>query len=78
MPTRSPSPPTRGRRPSTGRKKTLLLDQALLDRARRALGARTETDAVTQALEAVVRRERQVEWLRRLSELGPIDADRIE
>ena len=38
------------------RKKTLRLEQTLLDRARRALGARTETDTVTRALEAVVRR----------------------
>ena len=35
--------------PHGGRKKTLRLDQNLLDRARQALGARTETDAVTRA-----------------------------
>ncbi len=60
-----------------GRKKTLRLDQDLLDRARRALGARTETDAVTRALEAVVRREQQVQGLRTLAALGPINAARI-
>jgi hypothetical protein len=60
-----------------GRKKTLRLDQDLLDRARQALGARTETDAVTRALEAVVRREQQVQGLRALASLGPIEAGRI-
>jgi Arc/MetJ family transcription regulator len=60
-----------------GRKKTLRLDQDLLDRARQALGARTETDAVTRALEAVVRREPQVQGLRSLASVGPIDVARI-
>jgi len=61
-----------------GRKKTMRLDQALLESARRALGVRTETDAVTGALEAVVRRERQVHGLHRLAELGPPDSKRID
>ena len=65
-------------RASSGRKKTLRLDQELLDRARQALGVRTETDAVTQALEAVVRRQQQVEGIRLLASLGPIDAARID
>lgn len=65
-------------RHARGRKKTMLLDQALLDRARQALGARTETDAVTRALEAVLRREEQVQGLRALAALGPIDAARID
>jgi hypothetical protein len=60
-----------------GRKKTLRLDQELLDRARQALGARTETDAVTRALEAIVRREQQAQGVRALAALGPIDARRI-
>jgi hypothetical protein len=59
-------------------KKTLLLDQRLLDRARQALGARTETEAVTQALEAVLQREQQIQGLRALAALGPIDATRID
>jgi hypothetical protein len=65
-------------RPGGGKKKTLRLDQQLLDRARQALGVRTETDAVTQALEAVVRRQQQVEGIRLLASLGPIDAARID
>lgn len=72
--TRKPPRPRR----SAGRKKTLLLDQGLLDRARQALGARTETDTVTQALETVVRRGQQIAALRSLAALGPIDAGRIE
>jgi hypothetical protein len=54
------------------RRKTLRLDQQLLDRARQALGARTETDAITQALEAVVGRDHRVWGLRLLATLGPI------
>jgi hypothetical protein len=66
------------RRAASIRKKTLVLDQDLLDRARQALGTRTETDTVTQALEGVVQREAQIQGLRRLARLGPIDAARIE
>jgi hypothetical protein len=58
------------------RKKTLLLDQQLLDEARVALGARTETDAVHRALEMVVRRERQLAGFREFLKLGPLDATR--
>jgi hypothetical protein len=61
-----------------GRKKTLLLDQALLDRARQAPGVRTETATVRQALEAVVRREQQAQGIRTLATLGPIDPARID
>ena len=63
---------------SSDRKKTLRLDQELLDRARRALGVRTETEAVARALEAVVRRDQQVQGLRALAALGPIDTKRID
>jgi hypothetical protein len=56
----------------------LVLDQALLDRVRLALGARTETDTVTKALEAVLRREQQVQGVRALAALGPIDGARID
>jgi hypothetical protein len=72
----TPRPP-RARR-GAGRKKALLLDQSLLDRARQALGARTETETVTQALETVVRRGQQVAGLRSLAALGPIDGSRID
>ncbi len=81
MRTRTPKTkraPARGRPASSSRKKTLLLDQDLLDRARQALGARTETDTVVQALETVVRREQQVQGLLALAALGPINAARID
>jgi Arc/MetJ family transcription regulator len=80
MATRKPSGRKRRSLPRSGRgrKKTLLLDQELLDRARQALGVRTETDAVTRALEAVVRRQQQVEGIRLLASLGPIDVTRID
>jgi hypothetical protein len=35
-------------------KKTFRLNQALLDRARKALGARTETEAIEMALDDIV------------------------
>jgi Arc/MetJ family transcription regulator len=76
MPRRLKAPAPRLRRPA-GKKKTLLLDQNLLDRARQALGARTETETVTQALEDVVRRGQQIAGLRTLAALGPIDSTRI-
>jgi hypothetical protein len=80
---RKPKPrPIASRAPAhsipNGRKKTLRLDQGLLDRARQSLGARTETDAVTRALEAVVHREQQAHGIGVLASLGPIDASRIE
>lgn len=76
MPTRKAAPARSA--PKSSRKKTLLLDQRLLDRARHALGARTETDTVTQALEAVIRREHQVQGIRALATLGPIELARID
>ncbi len=60
------------------RKKMLLLDQALLDRAGQALGVRSETEAVRRALEAVLRRETQVRGIGALASLGPIDPVRID
>ena len=62
---------------SSAQKKTLNLDQELLEEARMALGARTETDAVHRALELVVRRGRQVAGFREFLRLGPLDASRI-
>ena len=66
-----------GTRDRSGRKKTLRIDQGLLDRARQALGVRTETAAVTRALEAVLQREQQIQGLNALAALGPIDARQI-
>ena len=66
MKTRHAARPAR-RPASSKRKKTLVLRQDLLDRARQAIGARTGTDAVTQALEAVVRRHEQIDGICRLA-----------
>ena len=60
------------------RKKTLNLDQVLLDEARVALGVRTETETVQRALELIVRRGRQEAGFREFLKLGPLDASRIE
>ena len=59
-------------------KKTLNLDQQLLDAARVALGVRTETEAVHRALELIVRRDRQIAGFREFLKLGPLDASLIE
>lgn len=76
------SKPARSRNATTRsrgtRKKTVSIDQNLLDRARQALGARTETETIGQALEAVVRRERQIQGVRVLAAIGPVHPERIE
>lgn len=74
--------PARSRKPAASparapRKKTVSIDQSLLDRARQALGARTETEAIGRALEAVVRREQQIQGVRALATLAPIQSERI-
>jgi hypothetical protein len=40
-------------RKSSLRRKNLILDQAKIDRAKKVLGAATETEAITRALDAV-------------------------
>src|SRR3989442_736892 len=62
MPRSLKAPTPRPRRP-TGRTRTLLLDQNLLVRARKTLGARTETDTVTLARVCEVRAQRGA-WVR--------------
>jgi hypothetical protein len=44
---------TRRAKPSALKRKNLILDQAKIDRAREILGAATETEAITRALDAV-------------------------
>lgn len=43
---------TRPRKPAL-RRKNLILDQGKIDRAKKVLGAATETEAITRALDAV-------------------------
>jgi len=53
---RMPSAKKTGKRrgkPSALKRKNLILDQAKIDRAREILGAATETEAITRALDAV-------------------------
>lgn len=59
------------------KKKTFLLSQELLDEARRVADARTETEAITRALEDLVRRHRFVQSLEEMARLGPFDVERI-
>ena len=60
-------------------RKTLDLDQPLLDEARRVLGAPTETDTVRLALERVVRNRHFADRIRSLGRLGlEIDRARVE
>lgn len=73
-----PRTPARRRTPLRQRK-TLDLDQPLLDEARRVLGAPTETDTVRLALERVVRNRRFADRIRSLGRLGlEIDRARVE
>ncbi|MFI5245450.1 MAG: type II toxin-antitoxin system VapB family antitoxin [Gemmatimonadales bacterium] len=65
------------RRQPLRRRKTLDLDQRLLDEARAALGARTETDAVHDALERVVQNRRFADGLRALAGRRLVDRRRI-
>ena len=41
------------KKPGSLRRKNLILDQAKIERARKILGAATETEAITRALDAV-------------------------
>lgn len=63
--------------PARGRK-NMRLDQALLDSAKRALGTKSETEAVTLALQRVVNNARVAAGLRALGGTGGIDPSRID
>lgn len=54
------------------RRKNLRLDQRKLDAARRALGAKTETEAVERALDLVLFRREVLEGLERFAGRGGI------
>jgi Arc/MetJ family transcription regulator len=55
------------------RRKNLNIDQAKLDRVKDALGVRTETEAVDQALSMVLFREELVEGVRLIAGTGGVD-----
>lgn len=71
--------PMRARRVSPVRqRKTLDLDQPLLDEARRVLGASTETETVRLALQRVVRNRRIADGIRALGGTKLVDRTRVE
>lgn len=53
------------RKPRDVRRKNIRLDQRKLDRARRLLGASTETETIERALELVLFRREVLDGLRR-------------
>lgn len=55
------------------RRKNLNIDQAKLDRARRILGVRTETEAVDQALSMLLFREELVQGIRDIGGMGGVE-----
>jgi len=64
----------KGRRSkATIRRKNLNIDQAKLDRVRELLGADTETDAVDQALSALLLREELIAGVRRVAGSGGVE-----
>lgn len=66
-----------GRPPRGWVRKNLNIDQRKLDVARKALGARTETETVDAALDAIAFRNEIVDGVRRLRAAGGLkDVDR--
>ena len=65
-------PPGSRARPNI-RRKNLNIDQAKLDRARRLLGADTETETVDQALSALLLREELIAGVREVAGTGGVE-----
>lgn len=65
-PAKSPSKPAL-------RRKNLNIDQKKLDQVRSLLGARTETEAVDQALDVVLLRQELVRGVRRIAGSGGVE-----
>lgn len=55
------------------RRKNLNIDQGKLDRVKDALGVKTETEAVDQALSMILFREELVEGIRSLAGTGGVE-----
>lgn len=55
------------------RRKNYRLDQTMLDRAKRILGTRTETEAIEQALDLVIFREEVLSGLKKTR--GALEVD---
>ena len=71
VPTRKP------RRPASRARKNMRLDPALLDAAKQALGADSETEAVTLALRRVVANGRVAAGLRAIGGTRLVDPARV-
>jgi hypothetical protein len=70
-PPRDSAPASRPGRPPRGWvRKNLNIDQRKLDAARKALGAKTETETVDAALDAIAFRQELTEGIRRLRAAG--------
>ena len=67
--------PASARRPSSTqiRRKNLNIDQAKLDRVVNLLGARTETEAIDQALELLLLREELLDGIARIAGTGGVE-----
>jgi Arc/MetJ family transcription regulator len=61
-----------GKASGTIRRKNLRLDQAKLNRARRILGTRTETETVEHALDLVLFRKEVLRGVRRVAGTGRV------
>ena len=72
MPSDSPTSSRKSRLGSSVRRKNTNIDQAKLDRVKELLGARSETEAVDQALDFLLLREELVEGIRRIGGTGGV------
>jgi Arc/MetJ family transcription regulator len=71
---KTPSPTRKPRaRKSQVRRKNLNIDQGKLDRVRKVLGVRTETEAVDQALDMILFREELLEGIDRIAGSGGVE-----
>jgi len=59
-------------------RKTLDIDQALLEDVRIRLGVRTEREAVTRSLEQMQRQLRMADLIHDFHGIGPFDITRVE
>lgn len=59
------------------RKKTILLDPELVETVRRFYGVRTETEAITRALQDIGHRQEHLDFIQALRKAGPFDRSRI-
>ena len=66
-------PKSRSRPAARIRRKNVNIDQAKLDRVKRALDAKSETEALDRALSLVLLREELLEGVRRIAGSGGVE-----